>query len=65
MSYTYGPLPGLNIDTNLVTAAGFSSGSYFSHFMHVCNSSIIKGSGLLNGSIYATQFSDRIMNSVS
>jgi hypothetical protein len=60
MSTSYGSLPGLNIDPNFVTAAGISSGSYFSHYLHTVNSSIIKGSGLLNGSLYSFSFADRI-----
>lgn len=62
---TYGPLPGLAINPNLVTVVGFSSGSYFSNYLHLANSSLIKGSGLLNGSLYTTSFNDRIDSSLT
>ena len=56
-----GYLPGLNINQSLITAAGYSSGSYQSSFLHIANSDIIKGSGLLNGSLYSVSMDDRIM----
>ena len=54
------PLPPLNIDKNLISAAGFSSGSYNTHFLHVAMSDTIKGSGLFNGSSYSLGWKDFI-----
>lgn len=50
----------MNADPDLVTAAGFSSGSYFSCYLVAANSSIIKGAGCLNGSLYNTTFREKI-----
>jgi len=41
--------PGLNINPDLVTAAGFAQGASQSCFLHVADSSVFKGAGLLNG----------------
>lgn len=53
-------LPGLNVDPNMVTVAGMSSGSYFSCYILAANSNIIKGAGCLNGSLYTTTFRGKI-----
>jgi len=60
MALNVGQLPGLNINPEWVTAAGFSSGSYNAHFLHVANSSMFKGSGLLNGYLYSTSKDDKL-----
>lgn len=44
----------------MITAAGFSSGSYFSCYNLAANSSIFKGAGCLNGSLYTTQYREKI-----
>ena len=53
-------LPGLNVNPHLITAAGYSLGAYEAHYLHVANSELFKGVGILNGSIYGKSFDDRI-----
>ena len=52
------PLPPLNINPALVTAAGNSFGSMGAHNLHVVMSQTIKGVGLLNGALYGIDESE-------
>jgi len=53
------PLPGFNIDPNLITAAGFSLGAWEAHHLHVLDSATFKGAGLLNGYLFNKTFNHR------
>jgi len=59
------PLPGLNIDPNLITAAGFSLGAWEAHHLHVLDSATFKGAGLLNGYIFNKTFAHRVQSTLA
>ena len=46
-------LPPLNVNPDLITASGFSSGAYMSNQIHVAFSERIKGAGFGSGGCYA------------
>jgi len=45
-------LPGLGVNPNTVTVAGFGCGAYMANVMHVVYSKTIKGAGLIEGGPY-------------
>ena len=47
-------LPGLNVNPAMISAAGYSSGAFNSHQLHMVMSGTIKGSGLIDGSWYSS-----------
>jgi hypothetical protein len=60
-SEPYYPLPPLNVNPDLITVAGFSSGGKNSHNLHLVMSDTFKGAGLLNDGLYSIPFKDRII----